>query len=115
MGKQIFCRFKKTLSVSLLVFFLISLTAASASATQVKGTRSYQLGYQSGAQDGYKVGYDAGSEDCLKSGQKGVLTKIPDPLIKDNWIENYKIGYKEGFKQGYINGYNDGRFKCLKK
>lgn len=115
MGTQIFDRLKKILSVSLLFFFLISLTDVSASEINFKSTREYQLGYQAGAHDSYKVGYDAGYEDCLKSGQKGVLTRIPDPSIKDNWTENYKRGYEEGFKKEFIVGYNNGRFKCLKK
>jgi hypothetical protein len=115
MGKQTFERTKNILIILLLVFFLISITDASASAVQIKGTRSYQLGYLKGAQDGYKVGYDAGYGDCLKSGQKGILNRIPDPSIKDNWTKNYKRGYEDGFKKGYIVGYNNSRFKCLKE
>jgi flagellar biosynthesis/type III secretory pathway protein FliH len=92
---------------------MVFVTASSASAKQVNG--NYQTGYQAGTQDGYKVGYNAGHEDCLKNGQNGVLTKIPNPTIKDKWTKSYTKGYKEAFKKGYISGYNNARFKCLKK
>jgi flagellar biosynthesis/type III secretory pathway protein FliH len=118
MGKQIFNRIKrmtKTSSILLFVFFIISMTATSASATNVDSSKDYQVGYQAGAQDGYKVGYDKGLKDCSEYGQNDVLTKILDPILKDELTKSYKTGYKEGFEEGYIAGYNSGRFNCLKK
>ena len=115
MGKQRYERIKKTLSVLLLVSFIIFVTDASASAKQINVPRNYQTGYHEGAQDGYKVGYNNGYEDCLKYGKEGVLKKVPAPAIKYNRSKNYNRGYKVGFKNGYLAGYNKGRFKCLKK
>jgi len=115
MGKQTFTKITKILSFLLLVSFIMSVTAASASAISVKGPRDYQIGYRAGSQYGYKVGHHDGYEDCLKYGQKGVLTHIPAPAIKNDWTKNYKRGYKGGYKKGYIAGYNDGRYKCLQK
>jgi len=115
MGKQIYERIKKTLSVLLLASFIMFVTDASASAKQINVSRNYQKGYHDGAQDGYKVGYNNGYEDCLKYGKEGVLKKVPAPAIKDNRSKSYKRGYKVGFKKGYLNGYSTGRFKCLKK
>jgi hypothetical protein len=87
----------------------------SATETNGYGFRANKIGSLSGSQYGYKEGYNVGLEDCLKHRQKGVLTKITDPVINNNWTKNYRGGYKEGFKKGYLNGYNDARFKCLKK
>ena len=135
MGKQTFNRIKKIQSVLLLVFFIMFVTATSASAkngndfTNYKtdsqadvhddhkadyGTRDYKIGFLGGATEGHKAGYYAGYKDCLKSGKKGILTEIIGPNIKDEWTENHKKGYKEGFNKGYLSGYNDARFKCLK-
>ena len=117
MGKQISNRnnrMTKTSSI-LLVFFIISVTATSASATNVDSSKDYQLGYQAGTQGGYTVGCDKGLKDCSDYGQNDVLTKILDPILKDEWTKNYKAGYKEGFEEGYIAGYNSGRLNCLKK
>jgi hypothetical protein len=118
MGKQIFNRINritKTSSILLLVSFIISVTATSASATNVDSSKDYQVGYHAGAEDGYKVGYDNGLKDCFEYSNHEVLTKILDPIFKDEWTINYKTGYKEGYKKGYIVGYNSGRFQCLKK
>jgi hypothetical protein len=128
MGKQTFNRITKTLGIILLVFAMMFMTAASASAKNVYnpaniqdghkagyGSRDYKMGSLGGAQDGYQVGYNAGTEDCLNYDQIGVLTKIPAPDIKNKWTNNYKRGYKESFKKGYIAGYHNGRLKCLKK
>ena len=118
MGKQTFTKITKILSFLLLVSFIMSVTAASTSAISVKGPRDYQIGYRAGSQNGYTVGHHDGYEDCLKYGQKGVLTHIPAPAIKNdwtknNWTKNYKRGYKGGYEKGYIAGYNDERYKCL--
>src|SRR5665811_1927650 len=99
MEKQTFTKITKILSFLLLVSFIMSVTAASASAISVKGPRDYQIGYRTGSQYGYKVGHHDGYEDCLKYGQTGVLTHIPAPAIKNdwtknNWTKNYKRGYK---------------------
>ena len=115
MGKQTFTKITKILSFLLLVSFIMSVTAASASAISVKGPRDYQIGYRASSQYDYKVGHHDGYEDCLKYGQKGVLTHIPAPAIKNDWTKNYKRGYKGGYKRGYIAGYNDERYKCLLK
>lgn len=124
MGKQKFTRSTKILSVLSLVFFVISVTAASASGTHIDasasnkngyGPRDSKIGFLSGSQYGYKEGYNAGIEDCLKHRQGGVLTKMTEPEINAKWTEKYKRSYREGFNKGYLNGYNDARFKCLKK
>lgn len=131
MGKQKFTRSTKILSVLSLVFFVISVTSASASGTHIDasphdrdasasnkngyGPRDSKIGFLSGFQYGYKEGYNAGIEDCLKHRQEGVLTKMTEPEINDKWTEKYKRSYREGFNKGYLNGYNDARFKCLKK
>ena len=125
MGKQKFTRSTKILSVLSLVFFVISVTAASASGnahidasaseTNGHGSRDSKIGSLSGSQYGYKEGYNAGLEDCLKHRQEGVLTKMTEPEINNKWTRNYKISYRKGFNKGYLNGYNDARFKCLKK
>jgi flagellar biosynthesis/type III secretory pathway protein FliH len=113
MGNQTFSRIRKILGVLLLVSLILFVTASSASAKL--SNKDYQTGYQAGTKDGYKVGYNAGHEDCLKHGQNGVLTKIPDPTVKDQWTKSYIKGYKEAFKKAYVSGYNNARFKCLKK
>jgi hypothetical protein len=114
MGIQALYIKKKALSFLLLVFFIVSVTATSASAANIQGSRDYKIGYQAGVQYGYKAGSDASHADCLKYGQKSVLSKIPHPVIKDNWTTNYKEGYIKGFKNGYVAGYNSVRFTCLK-
>ena len=113
MRKQKSKRIKRILATLLTVCFLLSIITMPASATSLKNTRNYKLGYQFGYYDGYKVGYNAGYDDCVKYGQKGVLTKIPSPVIKKKWTKIYIKGYKDGLKKGYIVGYNKGRLKCL--
>ncbi len=132
MGKQKFTRSTKILSVLSLVFFVISVTTASASgnahidssahdrdtsASKKNGydSRDSKIGSLSGSQYGYKEGYNAGLEDCLKHRQEGVLTKMTESEINNKWTRNYKISYRKGFNKGYLNGYNDARFNCLKK
>jgi hypothetical protein len=126
MGKQKFTRLTKTLSVLLLVSFIMFVTAASASAnahdrdasaseTNGHGSRDSKIGSLSSSQYGYKEGYNAGLEDCLKHRQEGVLTKMTEPEINNKWPRNYKINYRKGFNKEYLNGYNDARFNCLKK
>jgi flagellar biosynthesis/type III secretory pathway protein FliH len=116
MEKQTFKKINKTskiLGILLLVSFIIFVKAASASVESVDA--NYRAGYQAGIQPGYKVGYDDGLKDCSVHGQNAVLTKISDPVIKDEWTDNYKTGYKKGYNEGYLAGYSKGRFKCLKK
>ena len=116
MGKQTSNKIKKTLSVLLLVSFIMFLTATSVNAKNVNISHlGYNGGYAAGYLDSYKSGYTTGHQDCLKYGKQGILTKIPDPVIKDNWTEDYKKDYINGFKKGYISGYDSGRYTCLKK
>jgi flagellar biosynthesis/type III secretory pathway protein FliH len=116
MGEQTFNKKNKTskiLGVLLLVSFIIFVKAASASTESLDA--NYRAGYQAGVQQGYKIGYADGLKDCSVHGQNTVLTKISDPVIKDEWTENYKTGYKKGYNEGYLTNYSKGRFKCLKK
>ena len=62
MGKQIFDRIKKTMAVLLLVLFVVSVTAAAASATQAE--------YDKGFKDGMRVGYKDGLAQCKKDQPK---------------------------------------------
>ena len=105
---------KKILGILLAVNFVISVTAASANANPVKNIHIYQLGYNVGAKADYKAGFDAGSQDCIKYRHSGATTKIPNPVNKDCWSQNYKIGYNMGFKNSFITGYNNGRYGYLK-
>src|SRR5665647_3310004 len=87
MGKQKFTRSTKILSVLSLVFFVISVTAASASgnvhidasahdrdASASKkndyGSRDYKIGSLSGSQYGYKEGNNAVLKDFLNIDKK---------------------------------------------
>ena len=116
MRKQTSNKIKKTLSVLLLVSFIMFVTAASVNAKNVNNSHlSYEGGYAKGYLDSYKNGYNAGHQDCLKYGKQGIITKIPDPVIKDNWTKDYAKDYTDGFKKGYISGYDSGRYTCLKK
>jgi hypothetical protein len=70
MGKQRLNRITKMLSVLLLVFFVMFLTAASESAKNVSGSsRDYKIGSQPNAQDGHNVGY--GTRDYQMGFQAG--------------------------------------------
>lgn len=57
MGKQIFGRMNKILSLLLLVLFVVSVTAISASASTQD--------YKDGCKAGYKAGYTAGEEKVM--------------------------------------------------
>jgi predicted membrane protein len=113
-NKCFLMKIKKIIGILLAVCFVMSVTAASANANPIKNIHIYQLGYNVGAKAGYKVGFDAGSQDCIKYRQKGATTKIPNPVNKACWSQDYRIGYNIGFKNSFIAGYNNGRYGCLK-
>jgi hypothetical protein len=114
MRNKNFDRIKKTFALLLLLFFVLSITAASASAS---GNSNYGK-----TEDGYKDGYDKGSEDgkiqakkdCEQYGSRDVLSKIPSPPDSDGWTEYYKDNYKNVYEKGYVDGYNQIRYGCLK-
>jgi hypothetical protein len=113
-NKCLLMKMKKILGILLAVSFVVSVTAASASANPIKNIHIYQLGYNVGAKAGYKAGFDAGHQDCIKYRQKGATTKIPNSVNKACWSQDYRIGYNMGFKNSFITGYNNGRYGCLK-
>lgn len=115
MVKKTFNGIKKILCVLFLASFIMSVTITAVSATPVKNTSDYKLGYHAGTKDGYKAGCDAGKQDCIKYRQNGTTTKIPNPVNKASWSKSYTVGYNLGFKESYIAGYHKERFKCLQK
>jgi len=108
-------KIKKILGILLAVDFVISITTASASANPAKNIHIYQKEYNVGAKVGYKAGCDAGSQDCIEYRQNGATTKIPNPVDKSCWSNDYTIGYNLGFKNSFIAVYDEKRFKCLQK
>ena len=93
MGKQIFDRIKKTMAVLLLVLFVVSVTAAAASATQAE--------YDKGFKDGMRVGYKDGLAQCKKDQPKPFAAKAMRASLSD-----YDRGYAEGYDQGFQRGYD---------
>jgi hypothetical protein len=115
MEKQSLDWIKKTICLMLLISFIMSVTITAVSATSVKETPDYKLGYHAGTKDGHEAGSDAAKQDCIKYRQNGKNTKIPNPVDKVSWSKNYIVGYNLGFKDSYIAGYHKERFKCLQK
>jgi hypothetical protein len=111
MTNKKFCRLKKTIAFLLMVLFILSVTAASASATCTNGGMN-------GNGDGYNKGFEDGKMqakiDCEKYGSKDVLSKIPSPPDQQGCTEYYKDNYKNGYEKGYVVGYNQIRYDCLK-
>lgn len=101
-------RAKKALIVILLVVFVISLTAITAS-SQVN---CYQSGNDSGYQKGYNDGFDEGSNCLIPS------IHYPAPPANQFCTGSNKTAFNNGFRAGYgvgyNNGYNAGAPFCLK-
>ena len=101
MGKQTFNRITKTQSVLLLVFFIMFLTATSASAVA-----------------------EQGGKNSMPSASHSILAPALIHIGEDDnnagyGSRDYKIGSQageqNGYKKGYLKGYRDARFECLKK
>jgi flagellar biosynthesis/type III secretory pathway protein FliH len=102
-------RIKKTFAILLALCFVLSVTAASASAAG-----NSRDGYSDGYKKGYDDGKKQGQKDCEQYGGKETLSKIPSPSNEDGWTSDYKDSYNNGYKKGYIDGYNGIRYLCLK-
>lgn len=95
MGIQKLNRIKKTLVILLAVCFLMSVTAASVSATQAE--------YDQGYKDGYSAGYKDGFEQCKKDQP---ATPSHDLKYKKLTQSDYDDGYSAGYDAGFQKGYN---------
>jgi len=110
MGKKKFFRVTKTMAILLALCFVLSVTVASVNAaTFEQRNKLHDHGdqYGQGYKDGYAKGHNDGEKQCIQSGSKDNLQKIPDPSNNDK-------SYRESFKQGYLTGYNEIRYSCLK-
>lgn len=128
MGKQIVVRTRKALGILLSVLFVMSITAATASANidiSKYGPHdkiNYKDGYNNGFHDGSKAGYADGMKNGYNDCQKGL----------DNDSENggtnnlvfkcgaaydigYADGYNNGYRQGYIAAYKAGYNGCHRR
>lgn len=92
MEKQILDRIKKTMAVLLLTLFVVSVTAAAASATQAQ--------YDKGFKDGMAAGYKDGLAQCKKD-QPKPLSKTSTKAVMTDYDKGYAAGYDQGFKNGY--------------
>ncbi len=104
MGKQIYERIRKTLSVLLLFLCVASLAATSISAAaSVYGDKSDDS-YTRGYWEGYSKGYNTGFTD-------GIAGKSPRMFLMIYYgpDSGYNGGYYNGFRDGYGAGYNAGR------
>lgn len=106
MGNKRFNRIKKPLAILLVFCFVLSITAASASAVS--------NGYDNGYKKGYNDGKKQSDKNCKQFGSRPNLSKVPSPSLKSSWIQSYKNSYSSGYKKGYIDGYNGNRYLCLK-
>ncbi len=122
MDKETFARVKKLLFILLLVFFVMSLTAASISASLnlrwgPESKQNYNYAYAIGENDantaGYNAGNTAGFNDC-ESGlpNNGGNTNInmapkSDAAYDIGYADGHNIKYKLEYKQGYIDGYKN--------
>ncbi len=104
-------RIKKTFTILLMLCFLLSVTAASASSA---GNSKNNDGHRNGYEKGYTEGKKQGQKDCNQYGSRDTLSKIPSPSNDDRWTKDYKDSYNQGFKRGYIDGYNGNRYSCLR-
>lgn len=102
MANKILYRVTKTMSILLVLCFILSVTVASVNAAAFKD--KYGQGYD----DGYSKGSDDGKKDCDQYGSKEILKKIPDLSSND-------VSYIKGFILGYTDGYNEKRYSCLQK
>ena len=89
---------KKILSILLIIFFVVGLTAAVAI---VWGLKSPILHYERGYAAGYRISY--------QTGFSGNFYDIKSGLSHNNTNESYTNGYEEGYTNGYDEGYPDGQ------
>jgi len=115
MGNYTLDRMKKTLVILLVFCFVLSVTAASASAADNSNYVKNKDGYKDGYDKGYKEGKKQGEKDCQQYGKGEILKKIPGPFNKSSWTTDYKERYNKGYGDGYIDGYSHNRYDCLKK
>lgn len=80
------------MAVLLLALFVVSVTAAAASATQA----DYNRGFKDGIRDGYKAGF----EQCKKDQPRPFTQKYAVPA-EDDYDRGYAEGYDQGFQRGY--------------
>jgi hypothetical protein len=98
-------RIKKHFVILLVLGFVLSVTAASASAAG-NGKDGYNKGYDDGKKQGQK--------DCEQYGSRETLSKIPSPPSKNGWTRQNRDNYNSDYEKGYIDGYNGKRYSCLK-
>jgi len=115
MENTAFDKIKKALAILLMLCFILSVTAAVASAGDNSKYGKNKEAYKKGYNKGYKDGKKQGKKDCKQYGSKEVLQKIPNAVIKLSWTKGYRESYSKGYKDGYIEGYNQKRYECLKK
>ncbi|MEP6743141.1 MAG: hypothetical protein ABJB61_11630 [bacterium] len=101
--------------LALLTIGLISLTAATSSATpSVSQTQSTALerGYRTGYSDGYNAGYRDVADHAARDYQNKDEYQRADRTYNQAWgtLEDYKDGYQQGFEAGYNSGYDRGNF-----
>ena len=82
MGNKKFDKIKKTLAILLILCFVLSVTAASASAADNSNMARTKTATKYGYNKGYKDGKIQGQKDCEKYGIKEILQKIPTPFNK---------------------------------
>lgn len=103
MGEQIFAKIRKQLAILLAVCFLVSVTAATATASNADD-------YEKGLKAGKAAGYIAGKE-YRGSGQKSNSQPNPEPSqIKNKAIQELgqlscEICYNQGFARGFTLGF----------
>lgn len=117
-------RIKKTFCFFTMVFFIISLTAAAASAVPLKEWKEYKQGYTEGYKRGYSSGHNKGYNDgrdgCENDAaysikQVNALTVTSNELSKrygKAYATGFRDGYKKGYEKGYCPGYNKGYASC---
>lgn len=111
MKNKNFDKIKKTFAVLLAFCFVLSVTAAAASAADNSKNKD---GYGDGYAKGQKDGKNQGKKDCEKYGSREILSKIPSPFNEYGWTKYYRDSYNRGYEKGYLDSYNINRYLCLK-
>ena len=86
-------KIKRTIGILMAFCFVLSITAASVSATQAE--------YDQGYKDGYSAGYKEGFEQCKKDQPATPSHNVYHKLTTSDYDEGYSAGYNTGFQNGY--------------
>ena len=119
---------KKILAILLAVIFVISLTAASISASLnlrwgPESKQNYNYAYAIGENDANNAGYDAGNTAGFNDCESGLpnnrgnininLAPKSDAAYDIGYADGYNTKYKLEYKQGYIDGYKNCQGKGI--